>query len=150
MAAITDNDLWEQSENTVFEWLCTQTGCTNGDNAFIGRVPESLVNAWYFALGQDNSDEPLDFEWNVDTPGADGQWMMPAKVWGRYIKRAEAQQLGTILKTKLPIQSVLEGIYRVRTRGTPRLIDSTWEDGQGHLVAVWEFEYELEVLFQQT
>lgn len=146
---ITDREIWNKAETRCFEYLSSEIGDTPHIKAFQGKLPEQAYNAWFFEI--QGGAEPLDYPFNMETPGGCGEWLMNAQVVGKFVKRADAQFLGSTIRSLLPTnENLIQEVFRFRPRSEPRLEQDFVTDRKQGEIAVWLLTFELEVLIQES
>ncbi len=148
MPPITQVELWPDAEETLLKFLISETGSKKGSNAFLAELPATAYNSWFFEIN--GGGEPLDFEWNMDTPGGCGDWKMWAKVEGVFIVRRDAQLLAGKIRSILPTEEKFkDNIFRFKPRSEPMVNEALVPDRRGKNIKGWKLIYELEVSMQQ-
>jgi len=147
--SISNPTLWTTAESNCFDYLCSITQAVANRNAFLGRLPAGAYNSWSFAIS--GGGQPLDFEFNMNTPGGCGDWEMSAIITGIFVERAAAQHLAGLLRANLPMaEASIDNVRRIRPSAEPRLIDDALKLGNGEMIQVWRLEYEFSILFEET
>ena len=148
MAAITKPSLWNDSESKLRAYICGKLGDDPDSNNWIGEFPEGAYNGWYLEI--QGGGEPIDFDVNVDTPGGCGEWGMDGQIVGRFTERENAQYLGNMIRTLMPLaENTIKGIYRCRPRSKPRLNHDYIDRGGNKRIPVWVLTYDLEVILKE-
>lgn len=112
MKTIRLSDSWKLAERTVFDAICNATDSAEGQQAYLGAVPDGAFNVW--SLDSGGGDGRI--LWN-ETPT---DMRMQAYIDGVFISRDSAQEFALCVIGALPILGV-ENVqcFRVASDGMP-------------------------------
>ena len=145
----TDPTIWFTAENSIFQFLISETNSQEGSDCFIGRIPTQAFDCWSVEISGGTT--PLDFGIVVDTPGGCNVWKMNAPIRGVFREREQAQLLAGMIKIVTPIaESSLDGVFRFYPLGEPTIEWDTITDRSDERREVWVLDWAFEVILQQS
>lgn len=153
-------EAWEKTENAVLRFIGTILDGEENKTSFVGEFPTtfdySRVPGMYY-FGLEGGQAPIDFEFNMDTPGGGNEKEFRGTFHGVYNDRSVAMRTAGKLLDALPMtESAIDGVRRIRVLTQPRLeravIERTVADERpkGGPMRVWSVQMELLVLFVKT
>lgn len=89
---------WLNAENACFDWLLAKLDGTTGQNAFLGAIPNGMVNAWAFGF-TGGPDAVLSRSPGQYTPCA---WELEAEWRGVFTSRENALAYVGVLMDNMP------------------------------------------------
>jgi len=127
----------------------------SAENSFIGELPKDFQyseEAGMFMFSLTGGGQPLDFDFNMNTPGSCGEKEFLGMLEGVWTSREEAQRMASIVMDNLPIpENQLTGIRRIRPTENPSLervtIPRRSDQEIGGDMRVWQMTCPMLVLF---
>ena len=84
---------WTKAERKVFDTLLNAVGGQEGKNAYIGTIPDEMVNVWALNTGGGTADQAQ--------AGCYGTEVLNASLTGVFTERESAQEFCGLVKGKL-------------------------------------------------
>lgn len=148
---------WETTERRITDWIASELGATYGKNAYAGEIPKDFNynnknGMWYFAIPGGNA--PIDFDFNMNTPGGCGEREMNAEFEGVWHTRKDAMNVaGKLMDICPPTEYTVKQVRRIRIAAQPDIQRASinYRPGQneGGVHRVWRVRCELLVLFKR-
>lgn len=153
---------FKSAEQACYGFLLRTLEAQDGQTAFCPRRPKSFDYKnqrclWAFRMGAESGAAPLDYEWNMGTPGG-GDCpieMIGASIEGFWKERDDAIHDYGLLRAALPIvEDSLAGVFRFRIRQVPSIVDAVYQREadlpQGNLIRGTGMTVPLEVWFHKA
>jgi hypothetical protein len=93
---------WTKAELEVFKELLSATGAREGNNAFLGAIPDDMVNVWALDTGGGEAE--------MARLQCYGSEVLSAEIFGVFTDRSAAQDLVGRIKGRLSGKNNLNGI----------------------------------------
>ena len=146
----TLSEAWEMAERTAFDRLRDYTNAEEQRDAWLGKMPALMINAWEFSSGG-TATEPIQ-----RTYGEGGLWCnlpLMATLTARYQDRSECLKLGgkiyAFLKETNNMHDVGE-VHWLRLDGYIEAPTYTAADEELGTEAFWEMEVPMQLIAKVT
>ena len=146
----TLSEAWEFAERQAFDRLRDYLNAEEGRDAWLGEIPEMMINAWEFSTGG-TATEPI-----ARTYGTDGLWCnlpIGATLVARYQKRSECLKLGGKIYAFLEETNNLHDVGAVHWLRLESYIDApvkTLADVDAGTEAYWEMVVPMQLIVKVT
>ena len=146
----TLSEAWEMAERTAFDRLCDYTNAEEQRDAWLGKMPALMINAWEFSSGG-TATEPIQ-----RTYGEGGLWCnlpLMATLTARYQERGECLKLGGLIYAFLKESNNLHDVGAVHWLRLDSYIDApvkTQADVDAGTEAYWEMIVPMQLIVKVT